>query len=89
MPPVAVTAWRDVRSATEFGPVCPQHTPDIRNESVALGVMSMGRLKNLREIIPKLANQSEDCLYLNLYAPSQSKLESISVYINIPVYACK
>ena len=29
MPPVTATPWRDVRPATEFGPVCPQTTPQV------------------------------------------------------------
>jgi hypothetical protein len=69
MPPVTVTPWREIRSATHFGPVCPQLIPDTRNESVALGKMSQGRLKAIRDIRPFLANQTEDCLYLNVYSP--------------------
>ena len=68
MPPVTVTPWRDVKPANEYGPVCPQQLPQIRNESAALTVMGQGRLKSLQQTLPKLKNQSEDCLYLNVYA---------------------
>ena len=69
MPPVTVTPWRNVRKAVDFAPVCPQQLPQIRNESAALQLMGQGRLRALQQIIPKLKNQSEDCLYLNVYAP--------------------
>ena len=69
MPPVTVTPWREIRSATHFGPVCPQILPDTRNETAALSMMSQGRLEAIRDMKPKLANQTEDCLYLNVYSP--------------------
>ena len=73
MPPVTVTPWRDVRPATEYGPVCPQVLPQIKNMSAALATMSQARIKTLQQVLPKLANQSEDCLYLNVYAPYGGK----------------
>ena len=73
MPPVTPVAWGNVKQTVEFAPVCPQQLPQIRNESIALQVMGQGRLKALQQIIPKLKNQSEDCLYLNVYAPIKGK----------------
>ncbi|CAB4059051.1 NLGN [Lepeophtheirus salmonis] len=77
MPPVTVSPWRNIRSATEFGPVCPQLLPDVRNESTARAHMVEGRVRNIKRVLPLLRNQSEDCLYLNVYAsisgPSQLK----------------
>ena len=69
MPPVTVTPWREIRSATHFGPVCPQMIPDTRNETAALSTMSQGRMKAIRDMKPLLSNQTEDCLYLNVYSP--------------------
>ena len=69
MPPVTVTPWRETRAASTFGPVCPQLLPDTRNETLALASMGRGRLRSLRSLKPILSNQSEDCLYLNVYAP--------------------
>lgn len=33
--------------------------------------MPKGRLEYLRRLLPYLQNQSEDCLYLNIYGPVQ------------------
>ena len=43
--------------------------PDIRNDGVALGEMPKGYLNYLKQVEPFLRNQSEDCLYLNIYSP--------------------
>lgn len=73
MPPVTPAHWRGIKSAEQFGPVCPQKLPDISNETEALQRMPAGRLEYLKRLIPMLQNQSEDCLYLNIYAPALGK----------------
>lgn len=57
-----------------FSTVCPQRLPDISNETAALERMPKGRLEYLKRLLPYLKNQSEDCLYLNIYAPIQGRL---------------
>ena len=37
--------------------------------SIALRIMSEARLRNMHELKKALESQSEDCLYLNVYAP--------------------
>lgn len=73
MPPVSGAQWSGVKIAEEFSPVCPQILPDIRNETAVLKRISRGRLDYLKRILPLLRNQSEDCLYLNIYSPAQGE----------------
>ncbi|CAB3381898.1 Hypothetical predicted protein [Cloeon dipterum] len=64
--------WDGVKMADTMAPVCPQRFPDISNETVSLEKMPKGRLEYLRRLLTHLQNQSEDCLYLNVYAPAQA-----------------
>ncbi|XP_050302601.1 neuroligin-4, Y-linked-like [Anthonomus grandis grandis] len=63
--------WDGVRVADKMGPVCPQKLPNISNETAALEKMPKGRLEYLKRLLPLLKNQSEDCLYLNVFSPAQ------------------
>ncbi|XP_017797530.1 PREDICTED: neuroligin 4-like [Habropoda laboriosa] len=65
MPPVSGAIWHGVKVADKFGPVCPQRLPELTDK------MPKGRVDYLRRLLPYLRNQSEDCLYLNIYAPVQ------------------
>lgn len=58
-----------------------QILPDIRNESAALKEMPKGYLEYLRRVEPYLRNQSEDCLYLNVYS-SIGNQQSIHLLLN-------
>lgn len=77
MPPVTPAHWTGVRSASAAGPVCPQTLPDIGNETRALSTMTSGRLNQLKRLLPLLQTQSEDCLYLNIYAPVSGKFSPL------------
>ncbi|RWS31835.1 hypothetical protein B4U80_10993 [Leptotrombidium deliense] len=70
MPPVTSAHWNGIKSAHITGPVCPQKLPDIKNDTIALQRMTQGRLNVLKRLLPMLQNQSEDCLYLNIYTPA-------------------
>ncbi|XP_015436032.1 PREDICTED: neuroligin 4-like [Dufourea novaeangliae] len=67
MPPVSGALWHGVKVADKFGPVCPQRLPELSDK------MPKGRVQYLRRLLPYLRNQSEDCLYLNIYAPVQGR----------------
>lgn len=73
MPPVTPAPWNGILDATKPGPVCPQTLPNISDESRALTQMTKERLEVLRKMFVSLQNQSENCLYLNIYSPKSSK----------------
>lgn len=66
MPPVTPTQWRGIKPADSMPPACPQRIPE--NEAN----LPRRRRAYLERVSPMLANQSEDCLYLNLYVPRSS-----------------
>lgn len=67
MPPVTGALWHGIKVADKFGPVCPQKLPELSDK------IPKGRLEYLKRLLPYLQNQSEDCLYLNIYAPAQGE----------------
>lgn len=68
MPPASPSQWKGLKVADRFGPVCPQALPDLSLHNV-----SAGRLSQVQRLLPYLQEQSEDCLYLNVYAPAQGE----------------
>ncbi|XP_037822461.1 neuroligin-4, Y-linked-like [Lucilia sericata] len=81
MPPVSAAMWSGVKKADRFSPVCPQRLPDIANQTAALERMPKGRLEYLKRLLPYLQNQSEDCLYLNIYVPIQGKCVFVRLFV--------
>ncbi|EAL38837.3 AGAP011916-PA, partial [Anopheles gambiae str. PEST] len=77
-PPKKLPPWKGTKLADTFGSVCPQSFPDISNRTAALLSMPKGRYQHLKRLQPLLANQSEDCLTLNIYVPGSGKLQSLS-----------
>ncbi|XP_018325861.1 neuroligin-1-like [Agrilus planipennis] len=68
-PPQPPLKWPGTRLADTFGTVCPQKYPDLSNKTAALMEMPKGRYNFLKKLLPLLVNQSEDCLFLNIYVP--------------------
>ncbi|XP_031784758.1 uncharacterized protein LOC100121199 isoform X2 [Nasonia vitripennis] len=64
-PPTTQTPWTGVRHFVSFAPVCPQKPPQLEEE------VDPARHQYLERLLPFLQDQSEDCLYLNIYAPHQ------------------
>ncbi|XP_055848841.1 uncharacterized protein LOC129913899 [Episyrphus balteatus] len=69
MPPGTPLPWQGLKVARHLPSVCPQKIPDISNGSVKI---AKGRYEQLIRLLPYLKTENEDCLYLNVYVPSDS-----------------
>ncbi|XP_073429029.1 neuroligin-2 isoform X1 [Dendrobates tinctorius] len=64
-PPEAPASWTEIRNATTFAPVCPQNL-----HGMLPGIMlPLWFTENMDVVAGYVQNQSEDCLYLNIYVP--------------------
>uniref|UniRef100_A0A8D8TAW7 Neuroligin-1 n=1 Tax=Cacopsylla melanoneura TaxID=428564 RepID=A0A8D8TAW7_9HEMI len=67
MPPMSPEQWKDVKLTHKFAPVCPQDfSAGATGGDGGEGATVPPRLEMLKGY---LKNQSEDCLYLNIYTP--------------------
>ncbi len=62
LPPCAPAPWSDVANAFEFGPTAPQHDPESATHRAD---NPLPRKIGLTDNLP----ESEDCLFLNVWAP--------------------
>lgn len=74
-PPAPYAADGDARDASAYGPSCLQP-----------GSSSLTALydKYMPEFLPGSSAQSEDCLFLNVYAPAGAAEEKLPVFVFIP-----
>lgn len=66
-PPEAPGSWQEIRNATQFAPVCPQNIHGVLPEIM----LPVWFTDNLDAAAAYVQNQSEDCLYLNVYVPTE------------------
>uniref|UniRef100_A0A8C4Y1E4 Carboxylesterase type B domain-containing protein n=1 Tax=Gopherus evgoodei TaxID=1825980 RepID=A0A8C4Y1E4_9SAUR len=67
-PPEPPSPWSDIKNATQFAPVCPQNIIEGRLPEVMLPVWFTN---NLDVVSTYVQDQNEDCLYLNIYVPTE------------------
>ncbi|XP_071779141.1 neuroligin-3a isoform X10 [Centroberyx gerrardi] len=79
MPPEPPSSWSGIKNATHFAPVCPQNI----HNAVPEIMMPIWFTFNLDIVATYIQDQNEDCLYLNIYVPTEdgpllSKTDSFS-----------
>ncbi|XP_071668674.1 neuroligin-1 isoform X8 [Patagioenas fasciata] len=67
-PPEPPSPWSEIKNTTQFAPVCPQNIIEGRLPEVMLPVWFTN---NLDVVSTYVQDQNEDCLYLNIYVPTE------------------
>ncbi|XP_065097626.1 neuroligin-1 isoform X1 [Paramisgurnus dabryanus] len=67
-PPEPPISWSEIRNATQFAPVCPQTLLEGRLPDVMLPVWFTNSIEVVSTYVQ---DQSEDCLFLNIYVPTE------------------
>ncbi|KAK9519960.1 hypothetical protein VZT92_022651 [Zoarces viviparus] len=67
-PPEPPASWPEIRNATHFAPVCPQSIVEGRLPDVMLPVWFTNSIDVVSTYVQ---DQSEDCLYINIYVPTE------------------
>lgn len=84
-PPEPPSSWTGVRNATQFAAVCPQYLDE---RSLLNDMLPVWFTANLDTVVTYVQDQNEDCLYLNIYVPTeddihdQNSKKPVMVYIH-------
>ena len=71
MPPTGpMDRWSGIRTALKHRPACPQRIP---KEEELEKKMHLGRVEQLKRLVPFIEQQDEECLSLNIYMPLRSE----------------
>ncbi|KAA8582553.1 hypothetical protein FQN60_006224 [Etheostoma spectabile] len=81
-PPEAPGSWQEIRNATQFAPVCPQNVHGVLPEIM----LPVWFTDNLDVAAGYIQNQSEDCLYLNVYVPTEDAQQPFFLPSSLPVF---
>lgn len=79
MPPGSAPQWPGTKICDTPSPVCPQQLPNLQK-------MSADRRDKFNRLRKHLVNESEDCLYLNIYAPKQGTIYLYFIYLTQDIY---
>lgn len=67
-PPEPPSSWTGIRNATQFAAVCPQYLDE---RSLLNDMLPVWFTANLDTVVTYVQDQNEDCLYLNIYVPTE------------------
>lgn len=83
-PPEPSMSWPGIRNATQFPPVCPQFLEDrfLLNDMLPVWFTA-----NLDTVVTYVQEQSEDCLYLNIYVPTEDG-KPLDCYLIMSPFLC-
>lgn len=82
-PPEPPSSWTGVRNATQFAAVCPQHLDE---RSLLHDMLPIWFTANLDTLMTYVQDQNEDCLYLNIYVPTEDDIHDQNTKKPVMVY---